>query len=403
MLRDLFTERTRVWLTIFAIAWGTISIGLMLGVGEGLRQTFSKNMSETGESLMIISAGASNKPYRGQVQQVIQFNQQDLQHLKALPDVMAITPEYVAKEEVTLKYNQQEYHMAPTGVEPEYSMLRNLKPKADGRFIDSIDDKQRGLVIVLGSELAQQLRVKENKIILLNELPFTVIGILAHKQQMFVYFRPDDYMAWIPTHTARAMWGDNIDKFVVKVAPQSDHAQLQAQIIQAIAFPRGLPPDEENLIHIIDMGESQKKINQFLLGMEVFLGVAGALTIIVAGAGIANVMFASVSSATPEIGVRKALGAQNYQILIYYIYQSLLITAIGGVMGILLTQAIASLINHLPLSGPIINELGKPQVILSSSILVTIITILGIIGLMAGLFPARRAAMVDPVVALRSH
>ncbi|MDF2866569.1 MAG: hypothetical protein K0S11_39 [Gammaproteobacteria bacterium] len=404
MLSDLFAERARVWLTIFAIAWGTLSIGLMLGIGEGLRQNFGKNMHGIGEDLLILNPGMSTKPYRGQAQQVIRFNLQDLQRLKSLPGVMTVTPEYASQKDITLTVEKKEYHTTLSGVEPEYGILRKIQPKAGGRFINFLDNKQQSLVIVLGSDTAQQLSVAENQRITLNNIPFTVVGILAPKPSMLNYQRPDNYMAWIPESVARALWGDTIATFVFKLATQTDHKALKTQITQTIALARGLAPGEPDMLHILDAEEIQKKTDQFLLGMEIFLGVAGALTIIVAGAGIANVMFASVSSATCEIGVRKALGAQNYQILLYYVYQSLLITAIGGCIGILLSMAIAALINHLPLiSGALVNNIGKPQVLLSSAVLVTIVSILGLIGLLAGLFPARRAAKVDPVVALRSH
>ncbi len=403
MLRDLFAERTRVWLTIFAIAWGTLSISVMLGIGEGLRQTFGKNMHGIGEDLLILSPGMSTKPYRGQAQQPIQFNLQDVPRLKSLPDIITVTPEYHLTQAITLVVGNRAYYTPPSGVEPDYGMLRKIQPRMGGRFINSLDNQRQSLVIILGAKVAQRLAIVENQTITLNGLPFTVIGILAPKPSLLNYQRPDDYMAWIPAGTARALYGSHIANLILKLAPHVDHKMLKAQITQTIALARGLAPNEQNIIQMMDAEAIQQKTDQFLLGMQVFLGIAGALTLIVAGTGIANVMFASVSSATREIGVRKALGAQNQQILSYYLYQSLLITAMGGAIGILLSIAITALLNHLPLiSAALASSIGKFQVLLSKSVLAIIISILGIIGLLAGLFPARRAARVDPVVALRN-
>lgn len=327
----------------------------------------------------------------------------DVPRLKSLPDVITVTPEYSLSQEIILEVGNRAYHTPPSGVEPDYGMLRKIQPRMGGRFINSLDNQRQSLVIILGSEVAQRLAIAENQTITLNGLPFTVIGILAPKPSLLNYQRPDDYMAWIPAGTARALYGSHIANLILKLAPHVDHEILKKQITQTIALARGLSPNEQNIIQMMDAEEIQKKTDQFLLGMQVFLGIAGALTLIVAGTGIANVMFASVSSATWEIGVRKALGAQNQQILSYYLYQSLLITAMGGAIDILLSIAITALLNHLPLiSAALASSIGKFQVLLSKSVLAIIISILGIIGLLAGLFPARRAARVDPVVALRS-
>lgn len=400
-LSALFAERTRVWLTIVAIAWGTVSISLMLGIGEGLRQIFGKNMKEIGEGIMIVKPGMSNKSYRGQPQQRINFTIQDIQHLKALPDITTITPEYETDSTLTLRHGKQEYSTALIGVNPEYSNLRNIIPREPGRFINPLDEKQRSLVTVLGSDVATQLRVAENQVVTVNELPFKVIGITNHKRQMFAYMRPDDYLAWVPANTARAIWGDKLNTLVLKLNPQVNHEQVKSQITKIVALARGLSPNDDTIVHILDTKEMQGKVNQFWIGMEIFLGLAGALTLVVAGAGVANIMFASVSGAAQEIGIRKALGAQNYQILLHYIYQALLVTAMGGAIGIVVTFTMAGLINHLPLSGKLIENLGKPQLVLSTPLLAVIIATLGLIGLAAGFFPARRAANLAPVAALR--
>lgn len=401
ILRELVTERTRVWLTVFANAWGTTSISAMLAIGEGLRQAFGNNVKGIGEDLLILWPGESIKPYRGQLPQRINFNLQDLNHLKALPGIKAITPEYDMPGTGSLRYHNREYQGPVVGVEPIYGRLRNIRPVI-GRFIDPLDAKHQQLVMVLGHEVAKRLAVPIQQTVILNQLPFTVIGVAIHKRQAINYQQSDNNLMWIPAASLRALWGDDITNFIVKIAPDVNPIELKAQIIQTIALPRGLSPSERSLVHLLDTAEFQHKTDQFLLGMEIFLGLAGLLTLIVAGVGIANVMFASISSATREIGIRKALGAQKYQILGYYIYQALVITAVGGLIGVVVSYALASFINQLSVQSPFFAGIGKPQLILSPAILAIIVSILGAIGLIAGLFPARRAARVDPVVALRS-
>jgi len=402
MLKAVFAERTRIWLTILAIAWGTVSISIMLAIGEGLRQAFGDKFKEVGNGIVVLKPGMSIHPHRGQPPQILQFNLQDITKLGQIPGILQITPEYAAPSNLRLENGEQKYPAPILGVKTGYAKLRNIKPRPPGRFIDPIDEHQHHLVMVLGADVAKQLKVREQQTVRVNGLPFTIIGILDSKVQPFFYLLPDNNLVWVPAATARVLWGEDLASLILKTETQIDRRLLKAQIRQTLALPRGLDAAEENILHIVDAYEIQQKVDKFLFGMEIFLGLAGALTLVVAGVGIANVMFASVTTMTREIGIRKALGAQKGQILRYYVYQAILITALGGTIGLVVTSGLTWVLNQLLLNGSLVADVGRLHLALSSTVIVVIVSVLGLVGLIAGIFPARRAASVDPVVALRS-
>lgn len=404
-MRDLLAERTRVLLTIFAIAWGTLSISVMLAFGEGLRQSLTHNVKEIGQNLLILRPGMSTHVYRGQLQQPLNLLPQDLTHIASLPGIEAVTPEY-RQFDIELSYKNNIYYGAVIGAQPDYGKLRNIQPIAKGHFINELDQQQRHWVVVLGAQVAKKLTLTNHelgKIIYVNRLPFTLIGILPPKKQMTGYQPPDDSLVWIPASTYQLIWGEEIVHLIIQIAANVNHKHLINQIIQTLAVARGLAPDDKGLVNVLDIAESQQKITQFLLGLEIFLGLAGLLTLIAAGVGIANVMFISVSNTTREIGIRKAVGAQNKQIMRYYIGQALAITSMGGVIGIGGSYVIVFVLNNMPLATMLFRYMERPQLSLSLRILIGIVVILGGVGLLAGLFPARRAARVDPVVALQKN
>jgi putative ABC transport system permease protein len=176
---------------------------------------------------------------------------------------------------------------------------------------------------------------------------------------------------------------------------------LQKQLTSLVARYNGVDPQDETILTIVDIHDMQQKIQTTLNGTEIFLGIVGAMTLVVAGVGVANVMFISVKRATREIGIRMAVGARAWQILWHYIVEALVTTFIGGVIGISLAALLVWAVKQIPIDNEIFQFFGKPMPVLSGLVMVVVIITLGITGLLAGFFPAWRAANVNPVEALR--
>jgi len=407
ILKEIFSQKIRALLTIFAIAWGVAAITSMLAVGEGLRLMFNHAMNSAGKSILYVAGGQTSLPYKGQaINQRILLTLQDLQTIKnAIPHIQ-ITPEYSAT--ATLSYKGHDNSLLISAVEPIYGKLRNINVAAGGRFIQPQDNYSHAQVIVLGSERAKLLFRGVNKIspvglwITVNNKSFQVIGVMEKKLQFWGYTMPDGFLAWIPANTYVGLARpQNISNFIVVPDDPGQLNIIKQQIIKIIALNHHVNPNDKNMLEFRDSHESQKKTAQFFGGMEIFLGVVGALTLVVAGVGVANVMFVSVRRNTREIGIRMAVGARSYQILNHYIIEALITTALGGLIGLLAAKAIVYAITLIPIKQQHLVFVGAMQPQLSLLVIIVALVTLGITGLLAGLFPALHAANINPAEALR--
>lgn len=408
ILKNMFTHRTRLILTVLAVAWGTFSIASMLAVGEGLRLTFDQVVNKAGEAALIVSGNQSTEAFRGQANGIkVTLNQDDLDRLSsAMSDRALVTGNYMWDVKLLNGKNTLRYNPV-TVVGQQYDIIYGLSLLPGGRFINAEDERLKRKVIVLGSKTAQELfKPQENpvgKYIYIEKTPFLVIG-LQRKTLQFISTNSihDDYTAWIPFSTYQILTQDRTySNFIVAPFNLNDVPLLKNIVRHIIASPRQLNPNDPGILNFIDLQKEKRKINLFSYGIEIFLGVIGALTLVIAGVGIANVMFISVKRATREIGIRMTLGATTYEILFYYVCEALFTTAIGGIIGLLMAKILVWLVNQIPMKSELLEYFGSPRPILSFNIMLIVIILLGAVGFVAGVFPARKAALINPAEALR--
>lgn len=440
ILKELFTERTRILLTIFAVAWGTASIATMLAVGEGLRLTFGRAMLNSGNGILIIQGGETSKAYHGhKANEKINLVSTDLNLLKnAIPELKTISTEYSSWH--SMQYDKQFRHGSILGVDPSYGVMRNIVLRPGGRFINSIDMQENRRVAVIGSQVAEQLfasnpqtklssgkrhsggkkigMIKKmhntvfesspadkaiGKTIIINQIPFIVIGVTEDKLQFWGYSWPqDNAQTWVPASTYYSLWRPQfVNDFVIIPKNSGQMDGLIKRIQQTIALKNGVSPEDEGILNTQNSQAAQEKTTTLFTGMEFFLGGVGTLTLLIAGVGIANVMYVSVSHATREIGIRMTVGAHSYQILGRYIAEAMLTTLLGGIIGVMLAWSVVELIQLIPMNSDFFVSIGRPRPVLSKMVVFIVIFILGIIGLLAGFFPARKASMINPAEALR--
>lgn len=403
IFKEMLAEKTRLFLTILAIAWGTLSVALMLSVGEGLRVTFGNATNGVGQNVIFAQGGQTTTNYGGYPENLaVSLLQQDFHSIvKGVPEIQSASR--IFSFSATIQYQLNTYPAQISAVDPSFGPMRNITPQAGGRFIDYLDMQNARRVIVLGNDLAQTLFPEINpinKTVLISNQPFLVIGVMRKKFE--IAGPPDDYSAWIPSATYIALnEPTSINRLVLTPKTSAVANNLESDTTKLVANNHGFDPNDPNIMQYHNFQDMQTTTAAVFSGMEIFLGIIGTLTLIVAGVGIANVMFISVNQATKEIGIRMALGARTYQILSHYVIEGLITTSIGGVLGIALTEFIISLIAKIPAKGAFFQQIGKPVPILSPAIFIIVIFILGITGFLAGLFPARKAASVDPAIALR--
>ncbi len=402
-IADLKAHRTRALLTLVAITWGTTAVVLLLAFGEGLSNQLMNGLMNAGNRIIILYGGETGKQWEGIPKgRKIRLVEEDAELLRrAIPLIAEISPTYMNNVELT--YNKHTSNTTCEGVNPAFEEMRRMYPSAGGRFLNAADIDQQRRVLVLGTKIAKDMFGDEDpvgKTILVNSLPFSVVGIIQDKIQTSMNNGPDSYRAIMPYSTFRTMYGPrNVYSIVVNPVDPSKQELVKKEIYRVLSRKYNFDPEDDRTLFIWDFIEGEKMVGKITLGITIFLGSVGFLTLLIAGVGVANVMYVVVKERTREIGVKMALGAHRSYIMAQFIFEALLLAFLGGLIGLLLSWFVVGVFHMLPSDSGPMQFLGRPS--LSGFIMVMTTGILGTIGLVAGFFPARRAASLDPVEALR--
>jgi len=404
-LRDLKKQKKRITLTIMAIAWGTISIVLLLSFGEGLKRSLTKAQHGLGKDIVIMWGGQTSIPYQGLGKgRRIWFIDEDVELLKKrVPQIEFISGEY-ERWGVSLTYKKNTVSEHVTGVYPSFKEMRAHYAEIGGRFIDDLDIQDKRRVIFLGNELKKRLFGENEdaigKTIILNNIPFTVTGVMIKKMQMGMYGGPDWDKATIPATTFKAIFGDKyLDDMVYKPKDASKTKEVEKEIRKVLGAKYKFDPKDDKALSLWDTIEEGETFRKVLLGFHIFLGIIGGMTLLIAGIGVANIMYVAVKERTREIGIKMALGAKRFHIMSQFLLESLLIAILGGGLGIIISVIIVEIWGAIPVKADWMQWIGKP--VISMEIAVITAVILGLIGIISGIFPSRKAATVNPVESLR--
>ncbi len=401
--RDLNNHRMRSILTLIAITWGTMSVVLLLAFGNGFGTAMRNGMVNAWNRVLIVYGGETGKVYQGLPKgRRISLEERDVPLLKAtVPDIVMISPQY--RRNAELFYGKTRLTTECEGAGSEFEQMRAMYPEAGGRFIDANDIKYQKRSLFLGYEIAGDLFKDEDpigKTVMLDNVPFTVIGIMEKKLQTAMNNGPDSRRAVIPYSTFRMIYGyEHINTILVKGASPASQARMTGEIRQVLGKKYRFDPTDDRAVGIFDTMMIDQIIQKVTLGVNIFLGVVGFFTLMIAGVGVANVMYVVVKERTREIGIKMAVGARRAYILSQFVFEALFISLLGGTLGLLLSWGIVAAAGLLDTSSGAMQFLGRP--ILSIAIMLFTVIVLTTIGLFAGVFPARRAAAVDPVESLR--
>lgn len=403
-LRTLWSHKLRTFLTMFGIAWGIISITLMVAAGEGLHEGQRRVAENFGKDVMIVFAGRTSMQAGGmRAGRALQWEALDYEIVQQEATACRwVLPELGNSVPVRSNYNSAT--LLVTGSLPPFAEIRTI-PVAEGRFYNWDDVRESRRVAFLGSDAKKQLfgsRPAPGETVYLAGLPYLVIGVMQHKEQDSSYDGRDISKVFVPITSALRDFPNppplkpaSLDRLLVTPRSLELHEICKWQVRRALARLHNFDPRDEEAAGVWDTVENAKAFRQMTDGMKYFLGAIGLVSLLLGGIGVMNVMLVAVRERTREIGVRKAVGATSREILRLFFLETVIVVFLSGAAGMSVAYGLCAAVNQLPM----------PQyfagLLVSWKAALLALALLGTVAVLSALYPASQAASVDPVEALR--
>jgi len=405
VFRAILASKLRSFLTMFGIAWGVFSLLVLVGLGEGFREGQHKQLAQFGSDVVMVLNGTipalanqhtGMRPY--------ELTLRDEADIRSLPEVRGVTGELARSDPYEVsQWGSTSAHLS--GCEPNYTIVRWL-PIASGRFLDDQDLRESRRVAFIASKSASLLfpgRPMVGETIIINDVDFTVIGVgkpIGRGNNTY-----DDEKIFIPITTMLELFplkGDNIPRDAVTSIQynptiKNDNTAADIAVHRVIGRNHGFDPSLLDAFNEFDTITESHLIGVIFTAMDIFLGSVGIVTLGLGAIGIINIMLVSVSERTRDIGVMKAVGATKGSILAQFFWEGLLLTGLSGLLGILVSEAVMAVLQALLTDK--IPGFDPPRIVPWTAALALGSLIL--CGVAAGLYPASKAAALDPIEALR--
>ena len=390
-------------LTMLGMAWGIATVVLLLAYGEGFGQAIQNIFESFGARSVGIFPGRTSQETGGnKAGMPVRFTDTDIELVRNVAPLVKHVSR-TSDMDATVQNGNRSFSFPVNGVDPGVAVIWNLSVD-EGRWLNDEDIVQHGKVAVISSEAKEKLFSGMNALgetIRANGVSFEVVGVLTPRMQegdndinrvVYIPFSSMDTLK--DTHYLNGIWMD---------FEGLDHDKLTQSIRESLAMAHQFKPDDRRAIYIHDSMKQLEQFNIISMGLKILLAFIGTLTLAIGGIGLANIMLVSVTQRTREIGVEKALGARKRDILFQFLAEALVITAVGGAIGIALSYAVSLSVGRLTLYSAMAThaEAGDIHLFVAPKIILISTTILGLVGIVSGLFPAIRAANLDPIEALR--
>lgn len=395
-------QKMRTLLTMFGIFWGTAAIVLLFAFGQGIKEAQIKSLNGIGENIIIFWPGITSQTYNGLPKgRRIRFTEDDISLVKIkATKLRSISPEY-SRGGIRVSHKKNAFNRQIAGVWPEFGPMRNLIPQFGSRFINDLDMAKRRRVVFIGDRLKQDLfgdQPAVGETILIQGTPFVVIGVMQEKDQDSSYSGRDQSKMIIPSTTFKAMFSNPyLNNFVVQARSDVSTIQTTDEVYEIFGARYQFDPSDKESLSVWDVSRGFAFLKTFFVAFQSFLVGIGVATLITGGIGVSNIMNVVLEERTKEIGIKMALGARKSYIISQFMIETFVITLIGGSAGFIFAAVLVAIFPRLGWE----QYVGVPSVDYTIGILA--IGLLGIVGFLAGIFPARRAANLQPVQALKLY
>jgi len=399
-------RRKKASLITFALFWGTLSTLLLMAFGQGMSTQSQVAFSGLGETLIMVYGGQTSLEFEGLPKgRRIWLYSEDIDYLKErIPEIMRIAPESYNFWQVSAE--GKEINRTVHGTTAEFAVMRTQIPQLGGRFINPDDDREGRKVAFIGWKVAQDLfgtKGAVGRTIIVNRVPFTVIGVLQKKIQDSMYNGPDADQIYLPFRSFRQI--DNqryIDQIHIQPWNVGQSKLIEARVRMLLGRKDRFDPNDRYATSFWNTIENNKEGQAIFKGIEIFLGIIGGLTLLIGAVGVTNLMYAVAKERTKEIGIKLAIGARRRVIVQQFFLETMFVFAKGTFWGFIIAFNIVHLVRLAPInydSFGIEAYLLRPE--FSLQVFAAYMAILGLLVFFSGIFPALRASRSNPIESLR--
>lgn len=397
----------RTAMTAWGVFWGAFMLVVMLGIGRGLEGGVTRNMSSLTANNVYVWGGSTSRPHAGlALARRIRLDMDDVPVLRELPGVEAVAPNTELggwRQGVNVSYGDQVSNFAVRGETPELLKVGVDRPYL-GRFINQTDMVERRKVVVIGQAVRHVLLPDAvdpiGQYLLIRGVYFQIVGVMASLQAGDEAERADNTVI-VPFTTFQAAFNarGRVGSMGVRVQDGANAEELEKLLRRTLAARHRADPEDPQAIGSFNLSKQHARVRTLFRGIQGFVWFVCVCTLLAGALGVSNIMLISVKERTREFGVRKALGATPGSVIALVLQEAAMLTALAGYLGLVAGVLGLELVSRYVASGE--GPLAKPSVDLTAALAATLVLVLA--GLFAGIAPARHAARIRPVVALRSE